>query len=132
MEDPDGDHIRILLLYLISKYARFLIDFGLVYIAQSPLYAQNGNYFYSNDPLQPGTSFPVGLDTTKPWHRWKGLGSIPKEEVYNAFYNPSTRRLVQVTPEGIDYFMSLVENIDTRKDLLFNNGILGNPFNLVD
>lgn len=71
-EDPDGDHIRILLLYLISKYARFLIDFGLVYIAQSPLYAQNGNYFYSNDPLQPGTPFPIGLDTNKPWHRWKG------------------------------------------------------------
>ena len=75
-EDPDGDHIRILLLYLIAKYARFLIDFGLVYIAQSPLYAQNGNYFYSNDPLQPGTSFPVGLDTTKPWHRWKGWTSV--------------------------------------------------------
>lgn len=72
-EDPDGDHIRILLLYLISKYARFLIDFGLVYIAQSPLYAQDGKYFYSNDPLQPGTPFPVGLDTSKKnWHRWKG------------------------------------------------------------
>lgn len=72
-EDPDGDHIRILLLYLIAKYARFLVDFGLVYIAQSPLYAQDGKYFYSNDPLQPGTPFPVGLDTSKKnWHRWKG------------------------------------------------------------
>jgi DNA gyrase subunit B len=131
-EDPDGDHIRILLLYLISKYARFLVDFGLVYIAQSPLYAQDGKYFYSNDPLQPGTSFPVGLVTTKSFHRWKGLGSIPKDEVYNAFYNPATRRLIQVTPDGIDYFMSLVEDIDKRKELLYNNGILGNPFNLID
>jgi hypothetical protein len=52
--------------------------------------------------------------------------------VYNAFYNPATRRLIQITPEGIDYFMSLVENIDTRKELLFNNGIIGNPFNLID
>ena len=117
MEDPDGDHIRILLLYLIAKYARFLIDFGLVYIAQSPLYAQDGKYFYSNDPLQPGTPFPVGLVPTKSFHRWKGLGSIPKDEVYNAFYNPATRRLIQITPEGIDYFMSLVENIDIRKEL---------------
>ena len=72
MEDPDGDHIRILLLYLIAKYARFLIDFGLVYIAQSPLYAQDGKYFYSNVPLQPGTPFPVGLVPTKSFHRWKG------------------------------------------------------------
>lgn len=131
-EDSDGSHIKILILYLIAKYARFLIDYGLVYIVMSPLYAQNGNYYYANDPLQPGTTFPVGLDPKKPFHRWKGLGSIPKDEVYNAFYNPATRRLVQVTPDGIGYFMSLVENIDTRKDLLTQAGILGNPFNLTD
>ena len=130
--DSDGSHIQILILYLIAKYARFLIDYGLVYIAMSPLFAQNGNYYFQNDPLQPGTAFPVGLDPKKPFHRWKGLGSIPKDEVYNAFYNPATRRLVQVTPDGIDYFMSLVENIDTRKDLLTQAGILGNPFNLTD
>lgn len=122
----------LLILYLISKYARFLIDFGLVYVVMSPLYAQNGKYFFQNDPLQPGTTFPVGLDPKKPFHRWKGLGSIPKEEVYNAFYNPTTRRLVQVTPEGIDYFRSLVEDIGVRKDLLIQAGILGNPFNLQD
>lgn len=104
----------------------------MVFVAQSPLYAQNGKYFYSNDPLQPGTSFPIGLDPTKEFHRWKGLGSIPQVEVYNAFYNPSTRRLIQITPEGIDYFMSLVEDINIRKDLLFNSGVLGNPFNLTD
>lgn len=60
------------------------------------------------------------------------VGSIPKEEIYNAFYNPATRRLVQVTPDGIDYFMSLVEDIGVRKDLLYKAGILGNPFNLKD
>ena len=58
------------------------------------------------------------------------MGSIPKDEVYNAFFNPTTRRLIQVTPEGIDYFMSLVEDINIRKDLLFKSGVLGNPFNL--
>ena len=60
------------------------------------------------------------------------VGSIPKEEVYNAFYNTSTRRLIQITPDGMDYFMSLVEDIDIRKDLLFRSGILGNPYNLTD
>lgn len=98
----------------------------------SPLYAQDGKYFFANDPLQPGTTIPVGLNAKKPFHRWKGLGSIVKEEIYNAFYNPSTRRLIQVTPEGIDYFMSLVEDIGVRKDLLVQAGILSNPFNLQD
>ena len=58
------------------------------------------------------------------------VGSIPKEFVYDAFYNPSTRRLIQVTPDGIDYFLSLVEDIDVRKDLLTQSGILGDPYNL--
>lgn len=75
-EDSDGSHIKILILYLIAKYARFLIDYGLVYIVMSPLYAQNGNYYYANDPLQPGTTFPVGLDPKKPFHRWKGWTSV--------------------------------------------------------
>lgn len=74
--DSDGSHIQILILYLIAKYARFLIDYGLVYIAMSPLFAQNGNYYFQNDPLQPGTAFPVGLDPKKPFHRWKGWTSV--------------------------------------------------------
>lgn len=130
--DSDGSHITILILYLFSKYARFLVDYGLVYIALSPLFKQGDKYFYPNDPLVPGTTIPVGLDTTKPFHRWKGLGSLNKEEVYDAFYNPETRRLVQVTPEGLDYAMSLVEDINARKNLLFNAGILSNPYGFTD
>lgn len=103
----------------------------MVYILQSPLFEQNGKFFYPGDPLQPGTSLPVGLDSKKGgWHRWKGLGSVGKEFVYDVFYNPATRRLIQVTPDGIDYFLSLVEDIDVRKDLLTQSGILGDPYNL--
>ena len=127
----DGSHIINLILYVISKYARFLIDYGMVYILQSPLYEQGGKFWFPGDPLQPGTNLPVGLDLKKGhWRRWKGLGSIPKEFVYDAFYNPATRRLIQVTPDGIDYFLSLVEDINIRKDLLTQSGILGDPYNL--
>lgn len=52
--------------------------------------------------------------------------------VYDIFFNPATRRLIQVTPEGIDYAMSLTEDIKVRKDLLIKSGILSNPFNLKD
>ena len=124
-----------MLLYLFAKHARFLIDYGLIYIALSPLfkgYSKSDKcikYYYPNDEYG-SDMMPIDMDSHKAYSRWKGLGSIPKEEVYNAFYNPETRRLIQVTPEGIDYFMSLVESGDTRKDLLFNHGIISNPYNL--
>ncbi len=48
------------------------------------------------------------------------------------FYNPATRRLVQITPEGIDYSMGLMEDINNRKALLYEEGILSNPYNFLD
>lgn len=119
-------------MYLFSKYARFLIDLGCVYCSLSPLFEQNGNYFYPNDPIDPKTGFPIGLQKDRFFRRFKGLGSIPREMIYDAFFNPATRRLVQVTPEGIDYAMSLTEDIEERKNLLYNAGILTNPYNFTD
>ena len=71
--DSDGSQIANLLIYAFSKYARFLLDFGLVYYVLSPIYEQAGKYYYANDPRVPGTDFPVGLDPKKPYHRYKGL-----------------------------------------------------------
>lgn len=71
--DSDGSQIANLLIYAFSKYARFLLDFGLVYYVLSPIYEQAGKYYYANDPRTPGTDFPVGLDPKKPYHRYKGL-----------------------------------------------------------
>lgn len=120
------------LLYAISKFARFMLDFGLVYIAESPVFIQNGKYFYPSDPRVPGTQFPIGLDTNKKYTHIKGLGSLDPDDVYNAFYNPATRRLFRVTTDGIDFSMKLVEDIDFRKKLLFDKGILSNPYNFTD
>lgn len=126
--DADGSHIQNLLLYLFSKFAPFLITHGKVYIGKAPLYYQDGNYFYPGDPLQPGTTFPVGLDQTKKYSRWKGLGSIPKEQIYDSFFNPATRKLIRVTPEGIGDAMKLIESNDARKKFLEDRGIVTNPF----
>lgn len=71
--DSDGSQIANGLLYSFSKYSRFLIDFGLVYSVLSPIYEQDGKYWYANDPRIPGTDFPVGLDIKKHWRRFKGL-----------------------------------------------------------
>lgn len=130
--DEDGMAIQNGLLYAISKFARFLLDWGLVYIAESPIYEQGGKYFYPSDPRQPGTQFPVGLNPNKYFRRFKGLGSLDKNDVYDSFYNPATRRLIQVTTDGIDYSMQLVEDINARKKLLFDKGILSNPYGFSD
>jgi len=52
--------------------------------------------------------------------------------VYDSFYNPATRRLILVTEEGVDYSMKLNEDINERKKLLYNKGILSNPYNFTD
>ena len=127
----DGQQITMLLLYLFSKYARFLIEHGYIYISVSPLYEQGGKFYYPGDPTDPN-GVPIGIDTSKRYRRFKGLGSIPKEMIYDVFFNPVTRRLVRVTPEGIDYAMSLTEDINVRKKLLIDSGILSNPFKLKD
>lgn len=128
----DGSQIASLLLYLFSKYARFLIDAGMVYMAISPLFQQGSNYYYPNDPMDPSTGFPVGLDLKKSYKRFKGLGSISKDMIYDSYFNPLTRRLIQITPDGIDYSKLLTEDINARKELLFKAGILSNPYNFKD
>lgn len=130
--DPDGSQIAKLLLYLFGKFGRFLLDYGMIYQVLSPIFEQDGKKFYPGDPLQQGTTFPIGLDPSKPFHRYKGLGAFNKEEIYDIFYNPATRKLIQITPEGLDYSMKLTEDIIERKKLLFNAGILSNPYNFTD
>jgi len=130
--DPDGDNIKNLLLYTFSKFARFLIDFGMVYIAEGPEFIQDGKYYYPSDPKVPGSILPVGLNPNKRFRHIKGLGSLNREDIYDAFYNPATRRLIQVTPEGIARAMELSENIDKRKELLRDNKILTNPYGFTD
>ena len=73
LADEDGLAIQNGLLYAISKFARFLLDWGLVYIAESPIFEQDGKYFYPSDPRQSGTQFPVGLNQNKHFRRFKGL-----------------------------------------------------------
>lgn len=130
-EDSDGSQIRAGILYCISKFARFMIDFGLVYYAQGPLFKQNGKFFYQSD-IMPGNIFPNGLDPSKHFLRFKGIGSIDVEDVAECYFNPGTRRIVQVTPDNINYAMSLTEDINVRKKLLFEAGIISNPYGFTD
>jgi DNA gyrase/topoisomerase IV subunit B len=131
-EDVDGLAIRKGILYTFAKFARFMIDFGLVYVAESPIFEQGGKYYYACDPFDKSTGFPIGLVPSRHFRRFKGLGSLDDEDVYKSFFDHSTRKLVQVTPDYMDYAMGLVEDIDKRKKLLFDEGVLTNPYNFTD
>lgn len=130
--DEDGYAIRNGLCYAFLKFARFMVDFGLLYVVESPIFEQNGVFYYPSDPVIPGTPFRVGMDPNKHYRRFKGLGSLNKPDIYDVFFDETKRRLFQVVPDGAEYAMKLVEDINVRKQLLFNKGILTNPYNFTD
>lgn len=127
--DADGSIICAQLVYFFYKFAPFVIEAGLLHVMISPTYEQGGKYFYQDSPTIDG-EIPVGIDTSKHYSRFKGLGSIPLDEVPRVFFDHSSRRTALVTMEGAEYACRLVESLDDRKGLLIAAGIITNPFNL--
>lgn len=127
--DADGSIIAAQVIYCIYKFATFLIEAGMIYLADSPTFSQDGKYYYASDPTIDG-EIPVGIDTSRKYLRYKGLGSLDANDVTKVFFDENTRRFIQVTPEGAEYACSLVESLEDRKNLLQAHKILTNPFNL--
>ncbi|MCG9886880.1 MAG: DNA topoisomerase (ATP-hydrolyzing) subunit B [Cyanobacteria bacterium] len=97
--DVDGAHIRTLLLTFFYRYQREIVDRGYVYIACPPLYkverGRSHNYCYSDRELQQLlATFPANANYNI--QRFKGLGEMMPEQLWNTTMNPETRTMKRV------------------------------------
>lgn len=99
--DVDGAHIRTLLLTFFYRYMIPLIEAGYVYIAQPPLYKikkKNKDYYAYNDKELEKLFKEIGREGSS-IQRYKGLGEMNAEQLWDTTMNPETRILLQVTME---------------------------------
>lgn len=99
--DVDGAHIRTLLLTFFYRYMRPLIEAGYVYIAQPPLYKVKknkiDNYVYSDHELEKLLN-QIGREGVS-LQRYKGLGEMNPEQLWETTMNPETRTILRVNLE---------------------------------
>lgn len=128
--DVDGAHIRTLLLTFFYRYMRTLVENGNIYIAQPPLYkVKRGKierYVYYEEELE-GVLSEIGK-TGYTIQRYKGLGEMNPEQLWDTTMNPETRGMLQVAIEDAkladEMFVTLMgDKVQPRREFIEENAI---------
>ena len=105
--DVDGAHIRTLMLTFFFRHLRPLIEAGNIYIAQPPLYkitsGKSINYAYSDNEMKEKTALYEKKGTKYNVQRYKGLGEMNPEQLWETTLDPDVRTLLRVTMEDARY-----------------------------
>lgn len=126
--DVDGAHIRTLLLTFFYRYMRDLVDLGHIYIAQPPLYkitkSKKEHYVYTEEQLQTLLD-QIGREGYQ-IQRYKGLGEMNPEQLWDTTMDPEGRILLKVSTEDAvaadEIFTTLMgDKVQPRREFIQNN-----------
>ena len=131
--DVDGAHIRTLLLTLLYRYMRPLIEEGKVYIAQPPLYRveKNKEHYYVYDDKQLAELYAkIGKDGIKDVQRYKGLGEMDAEQLWDTTMDPARRILRRVdlhdaVAADAIFSMLMGDKVEPRREFIRENAVYG-------